>query len=381
VAKEKILYKVGEWIVLIGDHTKMPKDGRRMPEVNTLRQDSETSSKPTFFRGHDWAFISVLVNTGKKFFATPLWGEIHKDSLQFSKTTRIVAIAGRIAQVMENRAYLILDAFFAVGPVFKVAAQQEGFLHILTRAKKNVVAYLIPLKPEKPRVGRPPIYGEKLKLMELFDLWPHKFKIAEAVVYQQQEMVRFLTLDLIWKPVQKQLRFFLIETSRGRIILMSSDLTLEPLVALQLYSRRVTIETMFGILKNILGSMRYHFWSKYLKPVSRRPRKKNKIKAVSSQPEKTKNTLDAIEKFTQVQLIVLGTFQFLACHFDQQICIKARCWLRTSCKDIPSEFVTRSAISNLIRTNLFSFGKDWITQLILEKQNRANNTGHSQMVA
>ena len=105
------------------------------------------------------------------------------------------------------------------------------------------------------------------------------------------------------------------------------------------------------------------------------------MRPVSFQPEKTKNTLDAIEKFNHIQLIVLGSFQLLACHFNQQICKKARCWLRTSCSDIPSEFVTRSAISNVIRTNLFSFGKDWITQLILEKQNRSNNTGHSQMVA
>ena len=130
---------------MVGDHTKTPKDGRRIPEVSTLHQNSETSSKPTYFRGHHWACIGLLINADRKFFATPLWTEIHRDSLQHSQSTRIVAIAGHIAKVMENQAYLILDAFFAVGPVFKVAAQQEGFLHILTRAKKNVVAYLLPV--------------------------------------------------------------------------------------------------------------------------------------------------------------------------------------------------------------------------------------------
>ena len=79
-----------------------------MPEVSTLRQDSETSSKPTFFRGHHWACIGLLVNAGRKFFATPLWTEIHRDSLQHSQSTRIVAIAGHIAKVMENKAYLIV---------------------------------------------------------------------------------------------------------------------------------------------------------------------------------------------------------------------------------------------------------------------------------
>jgi len=378
---EKVVYSVGGRIIMVGDHTKTPKDGRRIPEVSTLRQDSETSSKPTYFRGHHWACIGLLINADRKFFATPLWTEIHRDSLQHSRSTRIVAIAGHIARVMGNKAIIVLDAFFAVGPVFEVAAQQEGFLHILTRAKKNVVAYLPPLKSKKSLRGRPQIYGKKLHLMALFDLWSHKFEKAEAVIYQQQEVVSFLTLDLIWKPVKKQLRFFLIETSRGRIILMTSDITMEPLVALKLYSRRVTIETMFDMLKNLLGAMQYHFWSKYLNPVSRKPLNNNIMRTVSSQPIKTKNTLDAIEKFSHIQLVVLGSFQLLACNFNQEICNKARCWLRTSCNDIPSEFVTRSAISNVIRRNLFSFGKDWITQLILEKQNRSNNTGHSQMVA
>jgi len=81
---------------------------------------------------------------------------------------------------------------------------------------------------------------------------------------------------------------------------MTSDLTLEPLVALKLYSRRVIIETMFDMLKNLLGAMQYHFWSKYLKPVSREPLKKNIMRHVSSKPIKTKNTLDTIEKFNHI---------------------------------------------------------------------------------
>ena len=157
LVNEKVVYRTGERIVMVGDHTKTPKDGRRMPEVSTLHQDSETSSKPTYFRGHHWACIGLLINAGSKFFATPLWTEIHRDSIQHSQSTRIVAIAGHIAKVMENKAILTLDAFFAVGPVFNVAAQQEGFLHIITRAKKNVVAYLPPRKLKKNLRGRPKI--------------------------------------------------------------------------------------------------------------------------------------------------------------------------------------------------------------------------------
>ena len=54
-----VAYRLGDRLVLVGDHTKTPKDGRKMPAVTTLHQDSETSAKPSFFRGHHWGCIAV----------------------------------------------------------------------------------------------------------------------------------------------------------------------------------------------------------------------------------------------------------------------------------------------------------------------------------
>ena len=68
-----VAYRLGDRLVLVGDHTKTPKDGRKMPAVTTLHQDSETSAKPSFFRGHHWGCIGMLVRAGDKFFAIPLW--------------------------------------------------------------------------------------------------------------------------------------------------------------------------------------------------------------------------------------------------------------------------------------------------------------------
>ena len=66
------------------------------------------------------------------------------------------------------------------------------------------------------------------------------------------------------------LRFILVESSRGRMVLISSDLKLNPIAAVEMYCRRVTIETLFDTLKNTLGAMGYHFWSQYLRSASRR---------------------------------------------------------------------------------------------------------------
>lgn len=367
--KSKICCMVNNRIVLVGDHTKTVKDGRKIPNVNTLHQDSEIGSKPTFFRGHHWGCLSLLTETAKKRFSMPLWAEIH-NCLTESRAVRLVSQAIRIAQFMAKKAYLVLDAFFAVGPVFQAAKLAEQTLYILTRAKKNVVAYTKPVKKRKVKRGRPRLYGDKIKLMPLFNTRAHKFKTMETKIYNKVEIVKYYTINLLWRPIKETLRFILIESSRGRIILMTSDLELDVRNGVQLYCSRSTIETLFNILKNLLGGMKYHFWSKYLKPSSRRPTKNQMSEPVSTNMEKTQNTLVAIEKFVLIQIMVVGTLQLLSFKYPKEIRKKAKCWLRTPCGEIPSPFVTRMAMTNTILNNLFTFAKDWITQLILAKQDK-----------
>jgi|ETNmetMinimDraft_26_1059896.scaffolds.fasta_scaffold26676_1 hypothetical protein len=396
LVKKNVAHRFNNRLVLIGDHTQTPKDGRKIPAVTTLHQNSETASKPSFFRGHHWGGIALLVQAGEKYFATPLWATIQEglglftqpgDAKPLSKTVQVIEMARQVARAMKTPAYLVLDAYFAVGPVFLAASQtlegMKNFIHILTRAKKNVVAYGDPPKRKKHQRGPDRKYGQKLKLMTLFDSKAkcYTFQKTQANIYGQKENIRYLVLDLIWKPVKSKLRFILAETSRGRIILMASDLNLNPVTAIQLYCRRVTIETLFDTLKNTLGAMAYHFWSQCLSPASRRPKKNKDQKQRSSNLNQTQNTLWAIEKFVNVQLLVLGMLQLIAKQFPTQVKAKANCWLRTISSNTPSEFVTRTALANILKNNLYGFAKDWITQLIRQKQKSRKNKAHSSKVA
>ena len=369
-------------IIIVGDHTKAPKDGRKMPALTTLHQDSESASKPSFFRGHEWGCIALLIHAGSKFFATPMKAEIHNGSdIKGYRILRIVEMAQEVASVMKNDAYLVLDAYFAVGTTFNCRKQQNENIHILTRAKKNVTAYIPAEKPEKTKQGRPRVYGPKLKLMELFESWNGLFLEDQLRVYQKVERVKYLTLNLMWKPTKGMIRFFLFETSKGRIILMTSDLSMTHSAAMKLYCHRNTIEILFDVLKNVLGGLKYHFWSKYLIPASRRPKRGKQSIPESSNPQKTKETQKAIEKFVNIQIVVLGFLQLLALKFPHQVCKKALCWLRTSCSEIPSEFVTKVAVSNMIRSNLNTFGNDLITRFIQSKMKKPQNNGLQRKVA
>jgi len=68
---------------------------------------------------------------------------------------------------------LILDAYFAVAPVFALAASLWSMAHqvpwvtLIVRAKNNYVAYFPPPVPQAHTRGRPRRYGDKIALMEV----------------------------------------------------------------------------------------------------------------------------------------------------------------------------------------------------------------------
>lgn len=379
---KQLPYMIGDRLVLLADHTKTPKDGRKIPAASTLHQDSETASKPSFFRGHHWGCIAMLMKGYKKYFATGLYAQIHEGLSLFEtsdeavpKTVKIVQMAEAVINGMAMPCYLVLDAYFAAGPVFLTAAAltlngMTNSIHIITRAKKNVTAYKQPEKStgKRPR-GKPKFYGEKIKLMTLFDSNAYPFETATTFVYDKVETVRYLSLDLLWKPVKGLLRFVLIENSRGRIILITSDLHLDPMIVMQLYCHRTKIETMFDTLKNTFGAMSYHFWSKCLSPASRAPKKNKAHNQVTDDLAQTRKTLSAIEKFVNIQLLVLGFLQYLAVTFPEEVKQKSLCWLRTESSKTPSEFVAKLAVTNLIKANLRGLRKHWIVALIRSRQN------------
>jgi len=321
LVKKDIAHRINDRLVLVGDHTKTPKDGRKMPAVATLHQDSETSSKPSYFRGHHWGCIGILMQACDKYFAVPLWANI-----------------------------------------------QEGLTLLANSDEKRHLLKAVQIV-------------EMAKRTAMAMAKCYTFQTIEADIYGQSENIRYLVLDLLWKSVKGMLRFILVETSRGRIILITSDLKLEPVTAIQLYCRRVTIETMFDTLKNTLGAMAYHFWSHYLSRASRKPKKKKDQKQNSTNLTRTNNTLAAIEKFVNVQLLVLGLLQLIAKQFPTEVKTKANCWLRTVSFNAPSEFVTRTALANMLKNNLYGFAKDWITQLIQQKQKSRKKKGVDKKVA
>ncbi|KPA12725.1 conserved hypothetical protein, membrane [Candidatus Magnetomorum sp. HK-1] len=372
----------GERVIMLGDHTYVPKDGRRMPGVVTLRQNSETQSKPSYFRGHCWGAVCLLVGSFTTPFCLPLILSLHQGHVHIGKgetknenkqtlITRIVKTALDISIRNGLPGILILDAYFPAGVAFKLSnsvwsiALKQPLMTLIIRAKKNYVAYFPADVNKKEGPGRPRKYGEKVKLMEVFDQ-EQLFQKVVCTIYGKTEEVLILSADLFWRPSCSLIKFVFAMTSRGPIVLMCSDLTMSPINALELYSKRIRIETMFDMLKNLLCVFRYRFWTKKLPAESRKPKKNKKLKNPPTTSLPTiKKCWDAYEKFVMLGVISLGLLQLISLKFSESVWNQFSGFLRSRSRDIPSERTSKIVISNLLAMNFSSFA---LTGILLKIQ-------------
>jgi hypothetical protein len=363
VLSQQVAVTVAGRTVLLGDHTAVVKDARRMPGVVTLYQDSETQSKPTYYRGHYWGVVGVLVGSLTEAFCLPLEARLHQGFAHLSagkssptdrdtQGVMLVQMALDFAQRHDRLSIVVLDAFFAIGAVFELAnsvwsmALKQPYLTILTRAKKSYVAYLEPLVPRpKPR-GRPKTYGDKIKLKTVFETYQDQFLQAECQLYGHVEMISYLALNLLWKPIKGPVRFIFAMTSRGPLILMCSDLTMAPLVAIELYCARVRVETMFAMLKGTLGAFAYRFWSKYVPRHSRKPKKNADLKRPQSpHVPAVQQTWLACERFVMLGCLALGMLQLMSLKFHDSIWDSFTAYLRTRSRALPSERTVKEVLA------------------------------------
>ena len=272
--------------------------------------------------------------------------------------TRVVQMALSFALGNDRPVWLVLDAFFATASVFRLArsvwsvALQQPLVQVITRAKKNYVAYFpAPHKPSGRR-GRQRQYGMKLVLWEAFD-HADFFHDVTLCIYGKEEPVRLMSHTLWWKPLGQPLQFVWAVTSRGPILLMCSDLALDAETILTLYCRRTRIETLFDALKNTMGAFRFHFWSRYLPRHSRRPTANRHLKA--PQPQHLPTVVacwQAMETFVLCACIATGLLQLFSLQYHQGLWKQQVLYLRTRSRELPSENTVRQILAPLLARQL-----------------------------
>jgi hypothetical protein len=338
--------------VLLGDGLKNPKRGRKMPAVKRLHQSSDGNTKPEFIMGHSIQAVSLLVSAASSFFAIPLVARIHEGLVFTNRDKR--TLPRKFLSLVESLGisepvYLVADAYYACRTIALGLAASGS--HLLSRLRKNAVAYLpVPTVEGKRKRGRPRLYGLKIGLSSLFDTLEGWTEAQSPVYGENAVRIRYLSIDLIWRPIRRLARFVLVEhPHRGRIMLLCTDLTLAPIEIIRLYGLRFKIELSFKQAIRTLGVYAYHFWMASMTKISSRSGNQHLHHKSEAYRIAVRRKLGAYHRHIQIGLIAQGILQCIAITSPDLVWRHFGSWLATIRPGIPpSELVVMAALRNML---------------------------------
>ena len=149
------LYKEGNYHILVGDGVKQSKEGRRMPGVKKLFQESENSAKPEYIHGHMFGGLGILAGSVRNWACIPLSIRLH-DGLQAAREWKGASVseASHVVQMVEDAYHatltfgdslLLLDRYFLTVPALEklgtLNSSGDVRMEIITKAKKSCTAF------------------------------------------------------------------------------------------------------------------------------------------------------------------------------------------------------------------------------------------------
>src|SRR5216684_8310939 len=136
----RCLVRVNGRPVVLADGLKRPKEGRKMPAVKSLHQESSCNAKAPFIMGHSCQVIALLVQAGGVCFGVPIASRIHEGVVWTNGHRR--SLLDKLSQLLLGLDWregltVVADAYYAAGK-FARSLLDRGH-HLVTRVRSHAV--------------------------------------------------------------------------------------------------------------------------------------------------------------------------------------------------------------------------------------------------
>src|SRR5213596_1040604 len=337
----------GRPVVLV-DGLKRPKEGRKMPAVKSLHQESRCNAKASFIMGHSLQAVALLVQAAGICLAVPVAARIHEGVVWSARDRRTLLdkLCGLLLGLKWTCALTVVaDAYYAAAK-FARSLLSDGH-HLVTRVRSNAVAYFPPSpRRRRKRRGRRRIYGHKTHLQDWFRLPQALPQGPQSGLWGSRHHPPLLLPGLVVAPPGPVSTLCLGEPPNPRQLnppVHRSDLRApgdhSPLrLALK-------IEVSFKQAIHTVGAYAYHFWMQDMTPIRRGSGKQYVQRKTEIYRAHVRRKLAAYERHIQLGLIAQGLLQYLALSFRRVTWFNFHCYIRTaSSQKPPSEWVVCHAL-------------------------------------
>jgi hypothetical protein len=228
---------------------------RRVASVGLFHRAKRVLGRAKHLQGQCYVFAAHLYQTAQKHWASALVG-----ALLYVQGRSIPRLVGDLAQQLrlpaEVRHVWVVDRGIVSRPLVQSVERLDQY--VLGRVRSNPVFYFAPRR--QPRRGRRRSYGQKCRVDKLIKRFPERLHHQTALlkVRGKARTVRIYDAEMLWRGVWHDhpcpVRLIIVLVPGLRLkpgYLLTTDLELTPLEAVQAYGGRQQIEVNFDEVKEV----------------------------------------------------------------------------------------------------------------------------------
>jgi DDE superfamily endonuclease len=253
-----ILYPAGvpERLFWLADSTLTEKPFvRRVASVELFHRAKHLVGRAKHLQGQCYVFAAHLYQTAHKH-----WASVRVGALLYVKGRSIPQLVGELAQQLRLPALVrhvwVVDRGIASRPL--VQSLDRLGQYVLGRVRSNQVFYFAPRRQSKR--GRPRSYGQKCRVDKLVKRTPSRLQHQTTTlkIRGKERTVRVYDAEMLWRGVWPDrpcpVRLIVVVVPGLRLKpwdLLTTDLALTSVEAVQAYSGRQQIEVNFDEAKEL----------------------------------------------------------------------------------------------------------------------------------